>query len=126
VQLIRAIGRELVLPLPVVTETDHLIRRRVGDHAARRFLAAIAAGSYEVAYMSPGLFRRAVEIDDQHGDLNLGLADASVMAVAERNELPILTFDFADFRATAPAQGHWRLLLSEDQLAQAIKRGGRA
>jgi predicted nucleic acid-binding protein len=118
--LIRTIGRGLVVPLPVIAEADHLIRRRLGAHAARRFLAAIAAGSSEVAYMSPGLLRRAVEIDQRYADLDLGLADVAVMAVAERHRLPILTFDFADFRATAPASGHWRLLLDEKQLARAI------
>jgi uncharacterized protein len=110
-----------VLPLPVITEADHLIRRRVSSHAARLLLGAIRAGSYEVAYMSPGLFRRASELDERYADLDLGLADVSVMAVAERHQLPIFTFDFSDFRATAPAQGHWRLLLDEDQLARAIE-----
>ena len=97
-----------------------MIRTRIGPEPARVFLSALAAGEHEVADLSPGLFRRAAEINDQYADLRLGLADASVMAIAERHDLPILTFDFADFRATAPAEGHWRLLLSEDQLAQAI------
>lgn len=92
----------------------------MGSHAARLLLGAIGAGSYEVAYMSPGLFRRASDLDERYADLDLGLADASVMAVAERYDLPIFTFDFRHFRATAPEKGHWRLLLDEDQLARAI------
>ena len=35
---------------------------------------------------------------------------------AERHDLPILTFDFRDFRATESARGPWRLVLSEEQL----------
>ena len=33
--------------------------------------------------MTPGLLRRAVELDVQYADLDLGLVDASVMAIAE-------------------------------------------
>jgi hypothetical protein len=40
------------------------------------------------------------------------------MAYAERHDLPILTFDFRDFRATSSTRGPWRLVLSEDQLAR--------
>jgi predicted nucleic acid-binding protein len=113
-------GRTLVIPLPVAAEVDYMLRTRVGLRAARDFLASLGAGEHEVAYMSPGLFRRAVEIDERYAGLDLGLADASVMAVAERHELPILTFDFADFRATAPAEGEWRLVIDEVQLAKII------
>lgn len=112
----------MVLPLPVLVETDYMIRRRVGAHSARRLLAAVAADSYEVAQMSPSVLRRAIEFDQRYADLDLGLADTSVMAVAERHELPILTFDFADFRATEAAGGAWRLVVDEKQFAAALKR----
>jgi hypothetical protein len=35
-----------------------------------------------------------VAIDAQFADLSLGYTDAIVMAIAERDGLPILTFDF--------------------------------
>ena len=56
-------GRELVLPDPVIVEVDELLRGRVGDHAARSFLDALAAGEHAVACLSSGLLRRAAEID---------------------------------------------------------------
>ena len=65
---------------------------------------------------------RAVEIDAQYADLDLGLVDASVMAIAERHNLPVLTFDFAHFRATHPVHGHWRLVVNESQYAAATGR----
>jgi predicted nucleic acid-binding protein len=61
-----------------------------------------------------------VEIDAQHADLDLGLVDATVMAIAERHELPVLTFDFAHFRATRPATGEWRLVVNEAQYAESV------
>jgi len=107
------LGRDLVVPDPVIVEVDQLLRSRVGGHAARLFLEAVAAGEHTVIHLSPALFRRAVEIDATFADLDLGYADAAVMAIAERNRLPVLTFDFEHFRATHPTQGFWQLVVDE-------------
>jgi uncharacterized protein len=107
--------------VPVVVETDQLLRARVGAHAARLFLAALAAGEHEVAFLSAGLVRRAVEIDAGFGDLDLGFADAAVMAVAERHDLPILTFDFEAFRASRPRRGFWQLVVDEARYADSVE-----
>lgn len=77
-------------------------------------------GTHEIAYLSAGLLRRAVALDNQYADLNLGFVDTCVMAIAERHELPILTFDFIDFRATESANGPWPLLIGEDAFKSAI------
>ena len=45
------------------------------------------------------LFARAAVIDRRYAALDLGLVDAAVMAIAESEDVPILTFDFRDFRA---------------------------
>lgn len=108
-----ALGRDAVIPSPVLTEFDHLARSRVGNGPARQFLQAVAGGLYEVAYLSAGLLRRAAEFDRQYADLNLGLADASLMAIAERRELRVFTFDFRDFRATESSAGRWQLAVDE-------------
>jgi uncharacterized protein len=120
-ELVTRLGRELVVPVPVIVEADQLLRARVGPHAGRLFLAAVAAGEHEVAYLSAGLLRRAVEIDAGFGDLNLGFADAAVMAVAERHDLPILTFDFEHFRATRPRRGFWQLVIDEARYADSVQ-----
>ena len=84
-ELIARLGRDAVVPVPVSVEVDHLLRTRLGGHAARLFLEALSAGEHEIAYLTPGLLRRAVAFDARFADLGLGLADASVMAVAERH-----------------------------------------
>lgn len=101
----------------MIVEVDQLLRSRVGSHAARLFLSALDAGEHDVAYLSPGLLSRAVEIDARFADLDLGLADAAVMAIAERHRMPILTFDFEHFRATRPVRGFWRLVVDETRYA---------
>lgn len=123
VELVTRLGRDLVVPGAVIVEVDYLLRSRVGPHAARLFGAALAAGEHGVAFLSPALLRRAVEIDARFADLDLGLADATVMALAERHDCPILTFDFEHFRAAPPLHGYWRLIVDESRYAEAI--GGR-
>jgi predicted nucleic acid-binding protein len=118
------LGRETVIPEPVLVEVDQLLRSRVGMETARLFLAAVAAGERSVAYVTPGLLRRAVDIDVRFPALDLGLVDAMVMAVAEREGLPILTFDFRDFRAAPPEhQRAWSLVIDEERYAKAIRLG---
>jgi hypothetical protein len=36
-----------------------------------------------------------------------------VMAIAEHGAQPLLTFDFAHFRATRPLHGSWQLVIDE-------------
>jgi uncharacterized protein len=120
--LVVALGRNLVIPTPVLVEVDQLLRSRVGAASARLFLSAASTGAHEVTSLSPGPLRRAVEIDARHGDLDLGLVDASVMAVAEQHGLPILTFDFADFRAAPSRSGPWELVVDEARYAEHLSQ----
>ena len=104
----------------MLVEADGLLRSRSGDRVARLLLKDVARGIHSSAFLTPGLLTRAVEIDAQYADLGLGLVDASIMAYAERHDLPILTFDFRDFRATESEHGPWRLAISEEQLERAL------
>ncbi len=89
-------------------------------------MKTLVGGAHEIAFMTQGLMRRAAELDSRYADLNLGLVDSCVMAFAERLELPILTFDFTDFRATESAAGPWRLALDERLFEREISGcGGR-
>ncbi len=114
--------RQALIPTPVLVEVDHFVGRRVGGFAARNFLRDVSGGVHSVAAITPGLLRRAVELDERYADLELGFTDSCLMAVAERHELPILTFDFADFRATESAAGPWRLVLDEPAYQAAVAR----
>ncbi|MDX6651652.1 MAG: hypothetical protein QOJ38_433 [Solirubrobacterales bacterium] len=105
--------------MPVLVEADHLLRRRVDSNTARLLLDSVARGVHLAAPLTSGLLKRAVEIDAEFADLDLGLADAAVMAIAERDDLPILTFDFEHFRATRPRQGFWRLVIDEARYREA-------
>ena len=118
--LVTALGRDLLVPDPVIGEVDHLMRARLGSDVARLFLQSLAAQEVTPAFLTPELLRRAVEIDDRYADLDLGFADSSVMAFAERHDLPILTFDFKDFRAARPKEGAWSLVVDEARYREAV------
>lgn len=120
--LVSELGRDLLVPVPVVVEVDQLLRARVGAGAARAFLAALVAGEHTLMALPARVIRRAVELDTRFAGLDLGFVDGCVMALAERERLPILTFDFEHFRATRPARGYWRLVVDEARYAQATSQ----
>lgn len=106
------------MPDPVVVEVDILARRWLGAEAARSFLEAMRSGVHDRVVLDEALWRRAVDIDAEHADLDLGLVDASVMALAEERQLPVFTFDFRAFRAVrGPGRGGtWPLVVDESDL----------
>lgn len=120
--IVTELGRDLLVPVPVLTEVDHMVRDRVGSAAARTFLAAVLAGEHTVVHPSNRVLRRAAAIDSRYASLDLGLVDSTVMALAEPDDLPILTFDFADFRAAAPERGWWNLVVDEARYRAAVGR----
>lgn len=120
--LVTELGRSLLVPEAVIVEVDQLLRSRVHASVARLFLAALADGEHTVVTGSPGTLRRAAAIDAQFADLSLGYTDATVMAIAERDHLPILTFDFQHFRGTHPTDGHWQLVIDEHRYQQHARR----
>lgn len=99
----------LVVPVTVMVEVDYLLRTRISDQVARRFLGDVDSGRYVPAPITADVLHRAIEIDERHADLGLGLADASVVAVAESvTAEAIATLDPAHL--AVPAQGRWELV----------------
>jgi uncharacterized protein len=102
----------LAIPAPVTAEIDYLIRRRGGRVAAQRFMEDIATGRFIVEGLTMAEHGLALELDRKYGDLELGLADLSVVVLAGRLRTDrLLTFDERDFRAVRPLTGgHFKLL----------------
>jgi len=105
----------LILPAPVAAEVDYLLGVRFGEAARRAFLSDLAARRYEVACLEAGDYRAVAELDARYSDLGLGLADCSIMVLAERYETRrLFSFDERHFRAVAPIQGGAFALLPAD------------
>jgi predicted nucleic acid-binding protein len=85
----------------VLAETDYLVLRRLGAEAERGFVAQVKSGAIHREPVTSADIDRASEILERYADQELGLTDASVMAVAERLDAPVLTLDrrhFSPFR----------------------------
>jgi predicted nucleic acid-binding protein len=94
----------IVLPAPVLGEIDYLLRVRLGNQALLRFLADIQEGAFVVEPVTMADLRRCAALVEKYRDL--GLADAAVVAVAERLRTNrILTVDQRDFRVLRSARG---------------------
>jgi predicted nucleic acid-binding protein len=90
---------ELVVPAFVAAEADYLILSRLGVDAQVAFVDDLAAAYHVEALDAAGL-RRAAAICRQYRDLELGLADASVVVLADRwSTHSLATFDQRHFRA---------------------------
>jgi len=90
----------LIVPAVVIPEVDHLLGERLGRKARHTFYRGLTEGSYFVADLPKDLLPRAVEIERQYADLDLGFVDAAVLALAEHLDLGRLaTTDRRDFSA---------------------------
>lgn len=90
--------RGWVLPWAVLPEVDYLVSARLGRTVAEAFRQDVVDGRFTVEWGTRADLARAVELDRLHADLDLGLVDAVVMAVAERlGARAVATLDLRDF-----------------------------
>lgn len=103
-------GAEWVLPWAILPEVDHLVGRYLGQPARSAWMTDLAEGLFVVEWGTPDDLRRAHELCARYADLDIGLVDAVVAAVAERlGAHAIVTLDERDFGAMELA-GRPRLL----------------
>jgi uncharacterized protein len=113
--MLRSIDGPLVIPAPVTAEVDYLLGRRVGRAAQRAFLADLAVGRFNVACLEREDYAAIADVDARYADLRLGLADCSLIVLADRYETDrIVTFDERRFRAVTPLRGGTFRLLPAD------------
>ncbi|MCL4206853.1 MAG: PIN domain-containing protein [Pirellulaceae bacterium] len=105
----------LLLPTILLAEIDYLFNTRLGVDATLDFLASVEAGAFTLVELMPKDLMRCRELVHQYRDLPLGLADASVIAIAERLRLQrILTIDQRHFRTVNPSGFSHFILLPAD------------
>ena len=99
------LDEDLVTTPLVLAEVDHLATTHGGPRASRAFRADVKAGAYAVEWW-PAAATEAVDVADRYGDLGIGLADGSLVALAARvGTVSIATFDQRHFRAIIPLSG---------------------
>ena len=113
--LLRKERDTLVTSQIVAAEADYLILRRLGIDVELGFLDDLAAGTYVMDAITPPELAVACDVAARYRDLELGLADASLVVLAARWQTRrILTLDERAFRAVTPLQGGFFTVLPAD------------
>jgi predicted nucleic acid-binding protein len=95
-------GQGLATTPLAVAEMDHLVRRHAGVPGADALWAELEAGAYGVRWW-PAAMLDSLEIARRWREIDLGLTDASLVALAGRlGTAEIATFDQRHFRAVTP------------------------
>ena len=90
----------LLLSPFVLAELDYLLMRHVGRLAQAALLEEVARGAYQLEPFGAADVVRAKEVLEQYADLEIGLADASIVVLARRHGVTeVLTLDQRHFRA---------------------------
>jgi uncharacterized protein len=93
----------LILPTVVLPEACYLIASRLGHSAMRRFLIELTASDTKLEAITSSDLQRVNEILDQYADSQLDFVDATIIAIAERENITrILTLDRRDFTLIRP------------------------
>jgi predicted nucleic acid-binding protein len=100
VAIIDAEHGSLVVPVPIMSEISYFVERRHGTAVLTAFLQDIIDGAY-VLDCGEHDWSRIQQLIERYADFPLGLADAAVIACAERNGGRVVTLDFRHFGAVA-------------------------
>jgi uncharacterized protein len=89
----------LLLSPFVLAELAYLLARHVGRRAQTALLEEVARGAYRLEPFSAADVARAKAVIDRYADIEIGLADASIVVLAERHAVAdVLTLDQRHFR----------------------------
>lgn len=111
-ELLTGSDEDLVVPTLVLAELDYWCHERLSASAWLAFLEDLLEGVYRPAAPTAVDLTRCLELQRTYLDLNLGVVDASVVALAERlGELKVATLDHRHFRTLRPAHTHVLALL---------------
>jgi predicted nucleic acid-binding protein len=99
----------------VLAELDYLLIERHGQEKQLALLSQVVDGAYELAEFSRDDVVAACAVMKRYADLRVGLADASIVVLADRHGTSdVLTFDHRHFRAFRASGGRPFRLLPDD------------
>jgi uncharacterized protein len=99
-------ANEFVVSPYVIAELDYLTADRSGVDAELAMLRALATEDYALATFDADDIALAIEVIDKYADQEIGLADASIIVLADRYKTKqILTLDHRHFDVVRPLSG---------------------
>ncbi|MBN1220434.1 MAG: PIN domain-containing protein [Anaerolineae bacterium] len=103
VGLLANLADDLFLTTTILEEVTYLLQSRLGQVQVRYFVHQLQDSPIQIEVINKTDLTRIYELLDQYADLNLDFVDASLVAVAERLNIPrILTIDQRSFRLIQP------------------------
>jgi uncharacterized protein len=111
--------RRRILSPFVLAELDYLITTHAGQTEQLKLLHDVARGAYDLEPFSAQDVAAAISVIQQHADLRVRLADASIVVLARRHGCrDVLTLDQRHFRVLrGPDDAPFRLLPHDDSSA---------
>jgi hypothetical protein len=104
VAMIEEVREDLVVPTSVLVEIDYWTHKLLGQESWEVFVEDVASGVYRLEQLTVDDLVRASELERQYAELDLGLVDASVIALCERlGETKVATLDRRDFSVVRPS-----------------------
>ena len=103
---------DLLIPSAILVEVDYWLIKLAGTQVWVDFVADIVRGAYRLAHPTDADLARAAELESAYEDLDLGLVDASIVALCERlDQTALATLDRRHFSVVRPRHcSHLRLL----------------
>ncbi|MGH9158115.1 MAG: type II toxin-antitoxin system VapC family toxin [Acidimicrobiales bacterium] len=112
--MVEAAREDLVVPPLVLVEVGYWTLKLLGPEVWIAFVEDVSAGAYRLESLPVGDLERAAELEATYADLDLGLVDASVVALCERlREEKVATLDRRDFSVVRPRHCERLRLLPE-------------
>lgn len=103
VTLVDETEEPLVVVAPTLVEVDYWIRKRLQPEVWSIFIEDIARGAYRLEHLQANDLMRVAELQADYSDLDLGMVDASVIAVCEKlGEKKVATLDRRHFGVVRP------------------------
>jgi uncharacterized protein len=105
-------GNIVIVPSTTLPEIDYLVNKYLGEAVVRSFLADLTAGNYRYLAVELEDIEQALQIMARYQGVPLGLVDSSIIALAERYQIPqILTLDRRHFSLIQPDRLEYLTLL---------------
>ena len=105
----------LLVPVILLAEIDFLLHSRLGADAALDFVTAVQQEEFTLVPLIDTDLARSLELMTQYRDLEIGLADATIVAAAERLQVArLLSHDQRHFRVIRPRGINHFILLPAD------------
>jgi predicted nucleic acid-binding protein len=102
--LLRSSSEDLVVPMLVLSELDYWCAERLTAAVWDAFLEDLLGGAYRAEAPNLADLERCRELQARYADLQLGVVDASVIALVERlREEKLATLDRRHFTVVRPA-----------------------